>query len=209
MSDASPAATTPSNGRRVIRQLVAAGVVLLTLIGIASWFAFASPVWWKPTISSDAAAAERASHFEQAIIAEFTRVRSDAPEWALRIPSSDLNDWLGTRFPAWLESRGEQNPGAVSLALDHGEFRIGIAKEIAVVWVAANLVPADGGVQVRHPHGGVGRLSIPLPVMNLTSMLQSQPLNRPIPLADGRVVKVQDVEVLPGEIRLRLLTTRP
>jgi hypothetical protein len=53
---------------------------------------------------------------------------------------------------------------------------------------------------------GVGRL--PLPGLSLTALpgIEQASLEGPIRLADGRQVRVLDLEMLPGEVRLRLRT---
>jgi hypothetical protein len=155
----------------------------------------------------DAAASERGAALEQALAAAFTRVRPDTPEWSIRIRESDINDWLGTRLPAWLASQQAPDAGPVQCLILEGRAMLGVQRGAAVVWVRGTPVARDGGVSIVEGGGGVGRLPVPLiqPQAALAELITS----RPIPLADGRQVRILDLELLPGEARLRLRTEGP
>jgi hypothetical protein len=192
--------------RRLIRVLMVAALVLGPLAAFAVMQALRDPAWWRPVSRGDAGAADRAAAFEQALVAEFMRVRPDAPEWAVRLHARDINDWLGTRLPAWLESRGEPVLGPTQASLVSGRVRAGIDTGRGVAWIEVEPMAEDGGVRLGPMRGGVGRLPVPM----LGSVLASQPLleglSGPIRLADGRQVRVLDLELLDGEVRLKLRT---
>ncbi|MGA1265847.1 MAG: hypothetical protein ACO32J_01560, partial [Phycisphaerales bacterium] len=188
----------------------AAGVALLLLIPLAAvvaWLAVAAPAWWRPVPASDAAASERGAALEQGLAAAFTRVRPDAPEWSIRIRESDINDWLGTRLPAWLASRQAPDPGPVQCLIQDGRVLLGVQRGAAVVWVSGTPVARDGGIIIAEGGGGIGRL--PVPLIQPQAALSELVTSRPIDLVDGRHVRILDVELLPGEARLRLRTEGP
>lgn len=192
--------------QRLVRTALTAAAVLLPLAGVVAVLVARAPAWWGPVPRADAAAAERAAAFEQGIVSEFTRVRGDAAEWALRVRESDVNDWLGTRLPAWLDSRGEAAPVAVQCRMQVDAVVVGVQTGPLVAWWQAGPVPRDGGLGLQREQGGVGRLTIPGIAGLLQPNWRDQVLGQPIRLADGRRVRVLDLESLPGEVRLRLRT---
>lgn len=192
--------------RRLARVAAVAVLVLLPVAGVGATLALQAPRWWRPVPRDDAAAGERAAAFEQAVVAEFSRVRTDAPEWAVRIRESEVNEWLGTRLPAWLESRGEVAPVAVQARFSAGTVRVGADLRRVIAWWQGRPEASGGGVRLDAPGGGVGRLPVPLVGIGLERVLSRDALAAPIRLADGRRVRVLDLEVLDGEVRLRLRT---
>jgi hypothetical protein len=206
MSGTAPAASPTSLFRRLLRMLALAALVLVPLLAVAAWMALQPPSWWHPGARGDAAAADRAAAFEQSIVSAFTRVRPDEPEWAIRIQASEVNDWLATRLPAWLESRGEPVPVAVQARMQPGRVTVGVDLRHVVAWWQASAGAREGGVRVQATGGGVGRLPIALVPSVLDRQWDRSGLEAPIRLADGRLVRVLDVELLQDEVRLRLRT---
>lgn len=206
MSDG--AVETPANRilKRLWRTALVAGLVLLPMAGAATVLALRAPTWWNPVSRADAAAADRAAAFEQGIVAEFTRVRGDAAEWAIRIRESDVNDWLGTRLPAWMESRGEPVPKGAQSRMQAGALTVGVRAGMAVAWWQARLAVQGGGISLQDERGGLGRLPVPGIGVAIDAGLARAAVDHPIRLADGRTVRILDVETLPGEVRLRLRT---
>jgi hypothetical protein len=208
MSAQAPSEAPVASGilRRLVRTTLVAAMVLLPVVVVCVVLAVRTPAWWMPISRQDAAATERGAQLEQSIVAEFTRVRSDAPEWSLRIRDQDANEWLATRLPQWLESRGVTSPGPVQARFGQGWIRVGVELPQAVAWWQGAPRAMDGGWRVEGLRAGIGRL--PLPGTWVTPTLDLQRLNAPQPirLADGRQIRVLDLEVLPGEIRLRLRT---
>ena len=60
--------------------------------------------------------------------------------------------------------------------------------------------------RLTRPGGGVGRLPVPLAGTGLDRAIDQARLAGPLRLADGRQVRLLDLEVLEGELRLRLRT---
>jgi hypothetical protein len=192
--------------RRLVRTTLVGLLVLLPALGVCVVLALRTPAWWSPIPRSDQAAAERGAQVEQALVSEFTRVRADAPEWSIRIEERDANAWLATRLPAWLESRGLPQAGPVQALMGPGWMRVGVELPQAIVWWQAAPVAQAGGWKLEGLRMGAGRL--PLPGSGLVALpgIDRANLEGPIRLADGRQVRVLDLEVLPGEVRLRLRT---
>lgn len=206
MSDGAVDTPAPTMLKRLWRTALVAAVVLLPLVGAAAVLALRAPAWWNPVSRADAAAADRAAAFEQGIVAEFTRVRGDAADWAIRIRESDVNDWLGTRLPAWMESRGEPVPAGAQARMQADAVAVGVRTGVVVAWWQAGLAVQGGGIGLRDERGGLGRLPVPGVAFALDAGLDQAALEHPIRLADGRKVRILDVETLPGEVRLRLRT---
>jgi hypothetical protein len=192
--------------RRLVRTTLVGLLVLLPALGVCVVLALRTPAWWSPIPRSDQSAAERGAQVEQALVSEFTRVRADAPEWSIRIEERDANAWLATRLPAWLESRGLPQAGPVQALMGPGWMRVGVELPQAIVWWQAAPVAQAGGWKLEGLRMGAGRL--PLPGSGLVALpgIDRANLEGPIRLADGRQVRVLDLEVLPGEVRLRLRT---
>jgi hypothetical protein len=192
--------------RRLVRTTLVGLLVLLPALGVCVVLALRTPAWWSPIPRSDQSAAERGAQVEQALVSEFTRVRADAPEWSIRIEERDANAWLATRLPAWLESRGLPQAGPVQALMGPGWMRVGVELPQAIVWWQAAPVAQAGGWKLEGLRMGAGRL--PLPGSGLVALpgIDRANLEGPIRLAEGRQVRVLDLEVLPGEVRLRLRT---
>ena len=206
MIEPAPSRAPVSLPRRLVRTTLVGLLVLLPVLGVCASLALRTPAWWSPIPRSDPAAAERGAQVEQALVSEFTRVRADAPEWSIRIEQRDANAWLATRLPAWLESRGLPQAGPVQALMGPGWMRVGVALPQAIVWWQASPVAQEGGWRLEGLRMGAGRL--PLPGFSAATLpgLDRARLDGPIRLADGRQVRVLDLEVLPGEVRLRLRT---
>jgi hypothetical protein len=195
-------------GRRLrwgfARVTLAAFFTLATIAGLCAWLALRPPPWWAVP-APDAGRADRGAAFEQALVSEFTRVRPTGSAWAIRIRASDMNDWLAARLPQWLASRDLPPIENAQVSLGNGEIRVGMARGPAVAWSAARPQAFGGGVRLEASAWGVGRLRLPWPGPELVD-LAGWRQGEPIPLPDGRRVRILDLEVLDGEIRLRLLT---
>jgi hypothetical protein len=87
-----------------------------------------------------------------------------------------------------------------------GWIRVGVGLPEAVAWWQGSPRAVDGGWKIEGLRAGIGRL--PLPGAWIAPALDLQRLDsaRPIRLADDRQVRLLDLEVLPGEIRLQLRT---
>lgn len=206
MNESAPGRAPVSMPRRLVRTTLVGLLVLLPALGVCVVLALRTPAWWSPIPRSDQSAAERGAQVEQALVSEFTRVRADAPEWSIRIEERDANAWLATRLPAWLESRGLPQAGPVQALMGPGWMRVGVELPQAIVWWQAAPVAQAGGWKLEGLRMGAGRL--PLPGSGLVALpgIDRANLEGPIRLADGRQVRVLDLEVLPGEVRLRLRT---
>lgn len=200
------AAETPGRRLRVgfARATLAALAAAAMLAGLCVWLAFRAPRWW-PAEPVAAAGPDRGAAFEQAIVAEFTRVRPSDAAWAVRIEEADVNAWLTDRLPKWLESRELPVPGAVRISFEPGVCRLGVRKGSLVAWLSLAPLARGDGLSLEWVWSGVGSLPVPVLPLRLPADLESG-LGRPIPLPDGRRVRVLDVEALPGEVRLRLRT---
>ena len=206
MTQSAPTQARVSLPRRLVRTTLVGLLVLLPVVGVCASLALRTPAWWSPIPRSDAAAAERGAQVEQALVSEFTRVRAEAPEWSIRIEQRDANAWLATRLPAWLESRGLPQAGPVQAQMGPGWMRVGVELPQAIVWWQASPIAQARGCRLDGLRMGAGRL--PLPGLSLMALpgIEQASLEGPIRLADGRQVRILDLEVLPGEVRLRLRT---
>lgn len=203
--------TGETPGRRLrwgfARATAAALFGLAALAGLVAWAALRPPAWWASS-GVQSTTGDRGAAFEQAIVAEFTRIRPAGADWAVRIRAADMNDWLASRLPQWLASRDLPESGQVQVHLRPGVIQVGVARGPAVIWTEVEPAAHGGGVRIQSATSGIGRLPLPIAGLDLSQTVP-EGVERPIRLPDGRQVRIQDLEVLDGEIRLRLRTQGP
>jgi hypothetical protein len=179
-----------------------------------------SPAWFHPQFTTDAQMENRSANFEQGLAAQFTKVRGQDSVWAIRITETEMNEWLASRLPKWLEHQGK-SPASCNNKVQVRclEERIDIAAEnswgVGVIQITPKMQPATTGnatlatLNMSPTSAAIGTLSIPVFLISTfgpTDMFESLHKSE-FSLADGRRVQVKDIEVLPGEIRMQLETS--
>ena len=194
--------------------------LLLFFLAAAFLLSKRSPSWFQDNFTSDAAMETRSADFEQGIAAQFTKVRGQDREWAIKISETQMNEWLASRLPKWLEYQGksaQEFNRKVQVRCE--QDRMDIAAEnfwgVGVIQIAPKMQPATQGnvtgatLNVSPTSAAIGSLFVPTFIISTfgpTDMFESLN-NAEFRLADGRRVQVIDVEVLPGEIRMQLNTS--
>jgi hypothetical protein len=161
----------------------------------------------------------RGEAFEQALAAALTKVRPAGEEWAVAIDPADVNAWLATRLPKWIEhdpSLAEfADAAALRIASTDGSLRV--EEPIADGWLRLSL-PIEvgieaGGLRIGFGTARLGRLPIPGIGAALAESVESEldgldlATRAPeLPLADGRVVEVREISCEDGRVALRLAT---
>ncbi len=196
--------------------IVSIGLLAVILLAMA-WLSKRSPQWFNHQFTSDAQMESRSADFEQGLAAQFTKVRGQDSAWAIRIPEKDMNEWLASRLPKWLEHQGksaqECNYKAQVRCRDD---RMDIAAEnswsVGVLEFQPQIQSAQSDkttLNVAPTSAAIGCLPIPTFILSTfvpTDMFESLQASE-FRLADGRRVMVKDIEVLPGEIRMQLETS--
>lgn len=193
-------------------------LVLALLVGaaIAAFTLAALPPIARPTLPDDAAA--RGEAFEQALAAALTKVRPAGEEWAIAIDPADINAWLATRLPKWIE----HDPALAELA-PAATIRIAAIRDAlviedsmrapgdAVVSLPVEPTLTDGRLALAPGTARIGRLPIPGAASALASLLRGTlddlaagPAQ--IRLGDGRRVELRDISCEPGRIALAFVT---
>ncbi|MCE9620474.1 MAG: hypothetical protein K8R92_11295 [Planctomycetes bacterium] len=201
--------------RRRLPVMICAGA--MAMIGaILYWLSTLPPGWLRAALVPDAAMEQRSAFFEQALAAQFTKVRGEDRVWAIRISENDMNEWLASRLPKWLEFEHPdlaKKVGKVQVRCldDHMEIAAENSWGVGSVAIAPKMhVDSAGGkVNLETASAAIGRLPIPAFLVSTfrpTDLFDSL-RDSEFRLADGRRVKVRDIEVLPGEIRLQLETS--
>ena len=162
----------------------------------------------------------RGADFEQGLAAQFTKVRGQDREWAIKISETQMNEWLASRLPKWLEHQGKSAQECnYKVQVRCQQDRMHIAAEnswgVGVIQIEPKMQPATKDnitvetLNVSPTSAAIGSLFIPTCIISTfgpTDMFQSLHSSQ-FRLADGRRVQVKDVEVLPGEIRMVLDTS--
>ena len=201
--------------------LVTASVILWVLV-------LRPPSWWSAAGDTSPEAAARGVGFENAMVREVTLVREGEDPWGFVVTDEDVNAWLANRLEGWLTSRGADEALAVAgdprLRLVPGGVEIGVAAPFAGVVVARFDVAIDGEDLVVVPSGGglgvvpigAGPLSAGLEILaGAVEGIEHDPesgglrLRREFPLADGRTVRLDDLELVGGELAVRFRTLGP
>lgn len=196
--------------------------ISLSLVFLAVVFVLSkrSPSWFQHNFTSDAAMETRGADFEQGLAAQFTKVRGQDSAWSIRITEKDMNEWLASRLPKWLEHQGKSAQECNrKVQVRCREDRMDIAAEnswgVGVIQIAPKVQPTTKDnitvetLNVSPTSAAIGSLFIPTFIISTfgpTDMFESLHSSQ-FRLADGRRVQVKDVEVLPGEIRMQLNTS--
>jgi hypothetical protein len=204
-------------------------IVLLIVVGVVSylwWTTRSVPAWFTPPEATEARR-ERAWQVEQRFAEEFSKVRAEAPLWALRVRESDLNTWLADRLRPWAEHRGSwpEQLGDVQVHLSPDTVVLGVELRDLDTVAFLEGVPEegeDGSIALRWTAAGIGRLRIPWPerrvraailgrlrggeLADLEALLDGVSVPGAIGLPDGRVVSVLGGEIGDGEAVLELVT---
>ncbi len=164
----------------------------------------------------------RGEAFEQALAAQLTRIRPAGEEWAIAIDPADVNAWLTTRLPKWIEH--DDGLAAVAAArtirlasvdgaliVEDGARAVGRGAAVLSLPVAPKL--ADGHLRLDIGLARMGRLPVPGAASALAALLRDS-LDRlaagpaQIRLADGRRVELRAISCEPGRVAL-LFATMP
>jgi hypothetical protein len=212
---------TSRTRRRRIIAAVAGGASVLGLI--TAGLAFVGPAWWFPA-TDDPQVAIRGNAIEQGIASTVTRVRQDAAPWGFAIGEDDVNDWLASRLDPWLahDDRFRLPAGWTDprVRFDEDAIRLAVRSPAGPV-VVFDLVPRLESTAVILDLDGTSMGRLPVPDFLSNPMLpeslsvdggpdRASPgflnLPRDFELGDGRRIRIEDLEVVAGEMGIRFRT---
>ena len=163
----------------------------------------------------------RGEAFEQALAAQLTKIRPAGEEWAIAIDPADVNAWLATRLPKWIEHddglAALSAARTVRLASVDGALIVEDSERAVDRGAAVLSLPVtprlDDGRHLRLDIGlcRVGRLPVPGAATALAALLRES-LDRlaagpaQIRLADGRRVELREISCEPGRVALLFAT---
>lgn len=182
----------------------------------AAFLLAALPPAARPSLPADPVA--RGEAFEQALAAAMTSIRNPGEEWAISIDPSDINAWLATRLPRWIEhdaALADFAPAqSVRIAsLDGTLILEDSARASGDPVVSLPVAPAlsESRLTLSIGTARVGRLPVPGLASALASLLRESlddlaagPAR--IRLADGRLVELRAISCEPGRIALLFAT---
>ena len=194
-------------------------VVVVALIAFAVGAVLLPPWWWSPAHPDDVTASTRASRFEQEVTSRVHTIRKGGEPWGFRVTQDQVNAWLATRLPKWIEHdaslRWPEGITAVQVRFGEGEIELG-GRGSGPVWrarFAADL--KDGACQLQPIGGGIGRVPIQGVILQgVAGMVPEGVLQEngtiamptELELVDGRRIQLVDFEFVDGALGVLLVT---
>jgi hypothetical protein len=193
--------------RRIVLGIVLSGAIILGVAGYWAWrMSWQTPAWYAPPPPRDARIVQRADDAEYRLLQQSQQVRHQDETWTLTLSEGEINAWLASRLPAWIEHdanlRWPSEIGTPQVLIESDGLSIAVpvtAKGVTRT-VVAKLQPQITG------EGANARLSLPLRRVSLGKVwIPGEPLSRlvdsvrqaaPEFLDDARVQ--QAIEVLAG-----------
>ena len=213
-ANGSPAKPRSSRSSRVLIVIKVVGA--LAVVMLAALFLAALPPVARAGLPEDPVA--RGEAFEQALVAAITKIRPAEEEWAVAIDPTDINSWLATRLPKWIEHDPElaELAPACTIRLASIEGALIIEDSVRASGAAVISLPvapqlSDGRLRLDIGFARIGRLPIPGAAYALAAILRGS-LDRlaagpaQIRLADGRRVELREISCKPRRIELLLAT---
>ena len=179
----------------------------------------------RPVLPGDAIA--RGEALEQALVAAVTKVRDPAGEtWAIAVDPVDINAWLATRLPKWIEHdpslapferattvRISADDGALILDAPVGPEALGLVGTLRMP-VALDDSP---GAKLTVDIGATRIGLLPVPISDAgwevagalaeeLARFEARYPERRFRLADGRSVQVRAIACESGRIKIRFAT---
>jgi hypothetical protein len=198
------------------------GLALLAAAVVALIVLIRPPSWWDPIVPGDAAAADRAEAFEQGCVGEIHRVRESADPWAIRIREADVNAWLGARLGKWCRHVGVPEIGPAQVRFGEGTIEVALEApglpSVAVARFAPRveveserlLAGLEGMALGRLPLTALTRSAFAAVAQSLLGaegeigtaarLLSDESIDPTFELADGRMLRIRDLEVRDGEL---------
>ncbi len=213
-ANGSPAKPRSSRSSRVLIVIKVGGA--LAVVMLAALFLAALPPVARAGLPEDPVA--RGEAFEQALVAAITKIRPAEEEWAVAIDPTDINSWLATRLPKWIEHDPElaELAPACTIRLASIEGALIIEDSVRASGAAIISLPitpqlSDDRLRLDIGFARIGRLPIPGAAYALAAILRGS-LDRlaagpaQIRLADGRRVELREISCKPRRIELLLAT---
>lgn len=213
------------------RSIIALLSVLLLALAIAVagyWLASQPPPWYRPAAFDDPQSKQLGETAEYRLVEEFQKIRPDDSTWRLRIPEPAINAWLSTRLVRWMSGRGIDWPegvGVPQVRMASGDVTLAIPLAELGGWFGTlSMVPAfDSGALIVETRGGLGRLPLTFasshlqPYFNeflgnhvdsepMLALLLNQSAVTGVPLADDRIVVIENITLEDGAIVLSVST---
>ena len=205
------------------RSIVCLSLFFILLAFVTIGLLISDPSYWLPPDPANEIVIQLAEAVESRVTTQTTMVRTEAEEWELELTDGEVNAWLATRLPLWMENQGiDPEPlDSIPRGVVHFEPRgIHVAAEFnASRIVAVRYFPVSdavtGGLSLRLTAIQVGRMPVPLTLKDhlvaekLKGLFRSVERIEPVlTLDDGRVVEVVRVELLDGRARFHCRTRR-
>ncbi|MSR44016.1 MAG: hypothetical protein EXS15_01470 [Phycisphaerales bacterium] len=191
---------------------------MAALIAVVGWILSqcVPPSWINAQkLRDDPESVARARDLEQNLAAAIARVRPKDEPWAIRIRDLDINAWVATRLPQWID-----HDPTLAWPVDGAQAQVHFGAGTATISIAAQdriysgsftTTVTQRGIIVLPGWGAIGRLPIPGGASMVTRWLkgaaaESLELPKSFRLGDGREVEILHVEFVAGALEIEFLT---
>lgn len=87
--------------------LALVGLTIVAIVVVVLVASSRSPAWYAPPPPDDPDATALAELVEHRLVEEVQRIRPEEERWTLRVTEEQVNAWLATRLPRWIDGRPE------------------------------------------------------------------------------------------------------
>ncbi|MBL9147724.1 MAG: hypothetical protein JNM94_03435 [Phycisphaerae bacterium] len=214
--------------RALRRRAVAVTVGVAIAAGVMGYVLSRPPAWWNPPSRVDPVAVVAGEKLENACVTEVHRVRPRGESWAVRVRDDDVNAWIATRLPKWLEHSGTVDAPQAMVRFRPDRIEIGARVEgvpsVSVLRCSPRMengrlrldglrtrlgdlpLPFVHGILTRELAAALESPDAPDELRALAALLAGEAAAPRFSLGDGRIVELRNIEVDEGELRLEFVT---
>jgi len=222
--------------RKVLLIIAACVVLIGLITGTWFWWMISrTPQWWSPTDPTNPQAAVVGQSLENRVLTRVHKSRSrEENTWTIVLREQEINNWFAVRFPAWAANRIPDTPlGAghirqVHTRIESDRIHLGLRAatdptadpdegQILTITVRPQL-DDENQLRLTIESCTAGALSLPISTItgylnglidntdDLNRIINGQPLDPIIKLADGRKVHLINLQLEPQTITLTCQT---
>jgi hypothetical protein len=207
--------------KKLLVILICGTLVILSIVGVASWLSWQPQSWYVPTSTPSQDVADLAERAEYRLNEEFHKIRPPIEVWKIRITDEIMNAWLATRLDGWLthDQEVELPPEVHNLQTHTTVDGIWLAAMIEIdesdprpLAILLNAWIKNGELFTQTEAIRLGKIPIPVSIFeSVLSELEKNTVGMAAiaPLMDDREVVIRSIDFEEGAIVLTCQTRLP